>query len=350
MKAAVYDGKGSIRFQEVEKPRIGEMDILLKTGAASICGTDIRILKSGHHLLSEGQPRILGHEFAGTVWETGSCVEGFEKGMRVTVGPNVGCGTCRYCRRGYSHICPDLQALGIVRDGGFAEYVRIHSKALDQGNVVPIDEDTPFQEAALAEPLSCCQNALRSVGTRPGDSVLIVGAGPMGMLHLQLQKLAGAAPLMMADISDTRLAMAGRFGPDILINPDKEDLEQIVMENTGGEGADVIITAVPVHAVQQQAVHLASKLGRINLFGGLPKDRSRVELDTNVIHYKGLVVTGTTGASLADLETAVNLIVRKKIDVGSLVSRTYPIEQAEEAFEFAKSGEGLKTLFTFEEQ
>lgn len=347
MRAAVYDGVGSIQYREVDPPSIGETELLVKVGAASICATDLRIVESGHHLIPEGQRRILGHEFAGEIVEVGACVEGFDTGMRVAVAPNVGCGTCRYCRGGLTHLCAQNQAFGIVRDGGFAEYVKIHGKAIEQGNLIPLDGGTSFEEAALAEPLSCCHNALRSVATRPGDSVLIVGAGPMGMLHLQVQKMAGASPLMVADLADNRLRMAERYGPDVLINPENEDIREAVMRHTAGEGVDVIVAAVPSPRVQQEAVRLAAKLGRINLFGGLPKGRSEVSLDTNVIHYKGIVVTGTTGASLADYETAVRLILRKKIDVTSLISKQFPIEQVKEAFDFAKSGEGLKTLLTF---
>jgi L-iditol 2-dehydrogenase len=347
MKAAVFNGRGSIGFREVDTPKIGEFELLLKVGAASICGTDIRILKGGHHLIREGTERILGHEFAGEVWEVGSCIEGFKKGMHVAVAPNIGCGTCTYCRRGDTHMCTDLVAFGIVIDGGFAEFVRIPFKAIDQGNVVALEGGRAFQEGALAEPLSCCCNALRSVSTRPGDAVLIVGTGPMGMLHIQLQKLAGASPLMVADIADNRLDMAKPYGPDVLINPEREDLAAQVMKHTGGRGADVIITAVPSHQVQQQAIGLAAKFGRINLFGGLPKGNSQVSLDTNVIHYNQITVTGTSGASPSDYETAVGLITRGKIDVASLVSKTFPVEEASEAFSFAMSGKGLKTLFVF---
>jgi threonine dehydrogenase-like Zn-dependent dehydrogenase len=348
VRAAVYDGIGSIELGEVDPPRIGETELLVKVGAASICATDLRILASGHHQIPEGQRRVLGHEFAGEIVEVGACVEGFRPGMRVAVAPNVGCGTCRYCRKGYTHLCARNEPFGIGRDGGFAEYVRIHGKAVEQGNLIPLNGETSFEEAALAEPLACCHNALRSVATRPGESVLIVGAGPMGILHLQLQKLAGASPLMVSDLAENRLRMAGRFGPDVLINPEKQDVAGVVMMHTGGEGVDVVITAVPSPRMQQQAVHLAANLGRINLFGGLPKGTSEVPLATNIIHYKGIVVTGTTGESLSDYETAVRLIVQRKIDVGSLISRKFPIERVKEAFAYAGSGEGLKTLLTFD--
>jgi L-iditol 2-dehydrogenase len=344
MKAAVFSGVGKIETRERETPRIGDSDILLKVGAATMCGTDLKILGNGHFKIREGEQRILGHEFAGEIVEIGRNVVGYRKGQRVAVGPNVGCGTCRYCRMGKTHLCPDYDAFGISRDGAFAEYVLIHDKAIQQGNLVPIAANLSFEEAALAEPLSCCYNAWRSVDTRPGDAVLIVGLGPMGILHLQLQKLAGAGTVMVADIAETRLGMAEAYGADLLINSAKEGLEEAVLRSTGGIGADVVITAVPVPAIQQQSVRLAARQGRINLFGGLPKGKELVEIDTNLIHYRGIVLTGTTGASLEDYERSLRLIEQGKIDVASLITGRYPLAEIRAAFEYAGSGRGLKTL------
>ena len=344
MKAAVFSGPGRIEPREVETPKIGDNDILLKVGAGTMCGTDLKILANGHFKIREGQELILGHEFAGEIAQVGRNVSGYRQGQRVAVGPNVGCGTCRYCRMGKTHLCPDYEAFGISRDGAFAEYVLIHDKAIQQSNLVPMSEGVSFEEAALAEPLSCCYNAYRSVDTRAGDKVLIIGLGPMGILHLQLQKLAGAGTVMVADISDTRLGMAEGYAPDVLINSSKEDLEKAVMRHTGGIGADVIITAVPVPAIQQQSVRMAARLGRINLFGGMPKGKELVEINTNLIHYNGIVLTGTTGASLEDYERALRLIEQGKIEVKSLITKRFPVEEIKAAFEYAGSGQGLKTL------
>lgn len=214
--------------------------------------------------------------------------------MRVGVEPNMGCGTCRYCRLGLVHLCPNYKVFGLTEDGGFAQYVKISAMAIYQGNMVPFDEHTSFEEAALVEPLSCCYNSLEAVRTSPGDSVLIVGAGPMGVLHLQLQRLAGAGIIMVADISQKRLEQLRRFKPDVSINTQKQELSDAVMRYTNGQGADVIITACPSPEIQKQSVHLAAKLGRISLFGGLPKGKEQVEINTNLIHYNGIIMTGTT--------------------------------------------------------
>ncbi|HUT65500.1 MAG TPA: zinc-binding dehydrogenase [Spirochaetota bacterium] len=189
--------------------------------------------------------------------------------------------------------------------------------------------------------------AYRSVGTQPGDDVLIVGTGPMGVLHLQTQRLAGAGRVMMADISDSRLELVKRYRPDILINSGREDLVGAVMKHTDGIGADVIITACPVPEVQQQALRMAAKNGRINLFGGLPMGKQLVELDTNLIHYNGLVVTGTTRYAQSDYYKSVKLMEDKRIDTASIISRRFRIDMIREAFEYAMGGEGLKTLIEF---
>jgi len=346
MKAGIYRGVQKIECTEVENPIITDAEMLVKVHAAAICGTDLRVYKGDHFAVKEGDNRILGHEFAGEIVEIGNNVRGFEKGMNVGIEPNMGCGVCKYCRLGMPHLYPDYIVYGLTIDGGFAEFVKINQNAILHGNVVPFDGSISFEEAALAEPLACCYNTLQSVGTGPGDRVLIVGAGPMGVLHLQLSRLAGASTVMVADVSEVRLKMLEAFQPDVVIDSKNEDLLEAVMHNTGGSGADVVITACPVPQIQQLSLQLTAKLGRISLFGGLPKGNEHVELNTNLIHYKGLVVTGTTGSSPSQYATALDLVVHGKIDTRSLVSRRFQLPQIKEAFRYALSGQGIKTLIT----
>jgi threonine dehydrogenase-like Zn-dependent dehydrogenase len=348
MLAGVYTGIGNVEFREVPKPVTGKDDVLVRVRAAAICGTDLRIFKSGHFAIKRGEVRILGHEFAGEIVEVGSNVKTYREGMRVGVAPNVGCGVCRYCRMGAVHLCPDYLAFGVSLDGGFSEYFKISGKPLLQGNMVTFDSNTSFEEIALAEPLACCFNALESVQTSPGETVLIVGAGPMGVLHLQLNRLAGATLVMIADVLEERLKLISRFSPDITINTEEEDLREAVLRHTGGMGADVIITACPAPDIQRQSVQMAAKLGRINLFGGLPKGKEHVGLNTNLIHYNGIIVTGTTGASLSLYEHSIELIEGGKIETKSIVSKKFNISEIREAFDYALSGKGLKTLFVFQ--
>jgi L-iditol 2-dehydrogenase len=356
MLAGVYSGPGKIECREVPTPKPGRNEALVKVRAAAICGTDLRMFKSGHFAIKEGQERILGHEFSGEIAEVGPGVTRYSPGMKVSVASNIGCGACRMCRMGKVHMCPEYIAIGITLEGGFAEYFKMHDKPLLQGNLVPLGEggapkagqgNIDFAAIALAEPLSCCINAWESVRTQPGDTVLIVGAGPMGALHTQVNRLAGAKLIIVADLLDSRLALMERFGPDALVNTEKEDLKAIVMDKTRGEGADVVITACPAPAIQKLAVEVAARFGRINFFGGLPKGKERVELDTNLIHYRQITVTGTTGASLAHHALAVDLIMGGKVDAKSVVSRRFKITEVRQAFEYAMSGEGLKTIIEF---
>jgi threonine dehydrogenase-like Zn-dependent dehydrogenase len=164
---------------------------------------------------------------------------------------------------------------------------------------------------------------------------------------MQMQKLAGASPLMVADIAQKRLDLVRPLGADVLINSAEKDLRSTVMELTAGEGADVIITAVPVPEIQQLALEIAAKLGRVNFFGGLPQGRDRVEISTNLLHYNGIVATGTTGAALADYQHALDLIVQGKIDTKTIISKRFKVEDVRDAFAFAMSGDGLKTLIEF---
>ena len=347
MLAGVYSGIGSIECREVETPAITEDEILLRVRAATICGTDLRIYKSGHHRITEGETRILGHELSGEIWEIGKNVKGYRRGTPAVVSPNLSCGSCVYCRSGKPHLCDDYDAFGITMDGGFAQYMRVTKEALEQGCLISVDEPASFEEVCLSEPLACTYYAYRSVDTKPGDDVLIVGAGPMGVLHLKMQRIAGATRVMMADISDSRLALVERFGPDITIPSGRVDLVSEVKRLTGGKGADVIITACPVGEIQKQALSMAAKNGRINFFGGLPKNRETVELNTNLIHYNNLIVTGTTRYAQTDFYKSVKLITEGRIETAPLISRRFGIEKISEAFDYALSGEGLKTLIEF---
>ena len=349
MLAAVYTGKKRIKLENVEMPKISKNEILLKVKTAAICGTDLRIYRSGHFKIKKGEKRILGHEFSGVIEKVGSNVSGYREGMSVGVAPNIGCGKCRYCRMGLYHLCPDYEAFGISMDGAFAEYVKIPEMAIRQGNLILFDSDkVGYDELALAEPLSCCYNAYRSVKTKAGDLVLIIGAGPMGILHLLLQRLAGARGVIVADISDRRLKLLERYNVDLLVNSNKDNLYEAVMDFSDGMGMDVIITACPDPEVQQMSIKLAAKLGRINLFGGLPAENDDVKFNTNIIHYNGLVVTGTTGGSLFDYERSIDLISSRKIDVKSIISKKFYIKDFDIAFNYALSGEGLKTEIIFD--
>lgn len=344
MKAAVFYGIGDLRVEEIETPRITEEEILIRVRSCAVCGTDLRIFNYGHFKIPEGARRILGHEVAGEIVETGTRVRGYRTGMRVALPPNVGCGTCPMCLQGFNNLCPDYEAFGISMDGGFAEYMKVPVSAIRAGNVISFPDHVSFEEATLAEPLSCCYNSYKALKTEPTDTVLIVGAGPVGALHLLMNRLAGAGRIIVADISVERLERMKAFGADTLIDSSQCDLVETIKQETGGRGADVIITACSVPQLQNQALIMAAAHGRINFFGGLPKGREEVTLNTNLIHYKELVALGTTGSSILHFTKALNIIAAGNIDVKPLISARFNISHAKEAFEYAASGTGMKAL------
>jgi L-iditol 2-dehydrogenase len=344
MKAAFYYGIGDIRIEDVDIPQISDEEILIKVKACAVCGTDLRIYNHGHFKVPQGVKRVLGHEIAGEIVAVGEKVKGYKIGMRVAMPPNVGCGTCPMCIQGYNQMCPDYEAFGISLDGGFQEYIKVPAFAIKAGNVVLIPDGVSFEEAAIAEPLSCCYNSYRALNTVPGDTVLVVGAGPIGALHVMMNKLAGATKVIVANRSQGRLDEILKLGADVVINTSEKNLVEAVREETGGMGADVIITACSDPEIQVQALEAAAVHARINFFGGLPKGKEMVTLNTNLIHYKELIVLGTTGSTIADYYKSMQIIASGKVNAKALVSATFPIEETLKAFEFAGASKGMKTL------
>lgn len=340
MKAARLGGKDDLRVVSVPDPALGPGEILVRVRTALICGTDLRMLKNGAQVM----PVTLGHELSGVIEELGPAVRGYERGMAVAVAPNYGCGVCDECVAGRTHHCPDLEAIGIHVDGGFAELVRVPAAAVAQGNVCQIPPGLSFGEAALTEPFACVYASFERARLAPGDAVLVIGAGPIGLLHAKLYRMAGAGLVMIHDLNEVRLAACAREDPSfVTLGPDR--VKERVLELTGGRGADVIVTAASSAAAQQLAFALPALDARIILFGGLPAGHEVVPLDTNVIHYKQITVTGTTRQSLAQYRRCLRLLASGRISVGSVITATYPIDRAPEAFAAASRGEGLKSGF-----
>jgi L-iditol 2-dehydrogenase len=343
VKAAFYYGPGRIKTEEVEVPRIDENELLLRIKAAAICGTDLRIFKHGHFKLQEGARRVLGHEIAGEVYEVGRLTQGYRKGMRLAVTPNIGCGVCEFCRNGYNNMCPDYEAFGITIDGAFQEFMRIPSIAINGRNVFSIPDGVGYEEAALTEPLSCCYNALRTLRTTHEDTVLVIGAGPIGMMHVMLSRIVGAKKILASDIRQDRLDKIAGFGADVTINSGTSSLADAVMKETKGRGVDVIITTVAIPAILSQSVQLLATHGRIDFFAGLGQNE-QVPIDFNKVHYKGLHIMGTTGSTNSDYFKCQALVAEKRIDLQQLASRTFELSEINAAFEYAASAQGLKTM------
>jgi len=349
MRVALLSGKNGLQVRSAQQPEIGPGDVLLRTKAALVCGTDVRILRHGHQAIGAGTERILGHELSDIIAHVGADVEHLKEGMRVAVAPNMGCGQCDHCVSGNTHLCRSYRALGIHIEGGFAEYVRIPAAAVRQGNVAEIGPRTTFGEAALAEPLSCACNGFERCAICSGDKVLVMGAGPIGLMHAKLAKLGGAAEVYISDLNADRLSRCRQMD-DSWVPLDTEEVPRRISELTAGKGVDVCITACPSSQAQVQALELTAINGRVLFFGGLPKDRSVVPLDTNLIHYKQLMVTGTTRASIIQFRKVLSLIEHGTLSVKEFVTEAFDIADIRKAFAHTTRGSGLRCMIAFDGQ
>lgn len=344
MKAAVYHGPNDLRVTTRPIPAIGPDEALLKVISAGICGTDLRILHGGHSQYPDGTVRIPGHEVVGEIAAVGEAVNGLEVGQSFFIAPNMGCGHCKQCMTGNNNRCANYQAFGVTMDGAFAEYMRLPAAAIAQGNLIPIGPEVDPAAAALIEPFACVLRGQDAVDVRRGDVALIVGAGPIGVMHIMLARLRGASRVIVSELMDARLQQALDAGADVVVNPLHEDLKAVVMGESDGAGADVIITAAPAHVAQEQALDLAAIGGRINFFGGLPKDHPTVQFNSNIVHYKELLVTGTTACSTANCHDAAALVRSGRVDLTPLISARYPLEEAVAAFAKAEDRTSLKIV------
>jgi L-iditol 2-dehydrogenase len=311
-----------------------------------ICGTDLRMFKHGYPGITPDTPLIPGHELSGVIEKAGKDVKGYSEGIAVAVAPNMGCGICDMCTSGNTQLCGDFRAFGINIDGAFAEYVKIPADAVRQGNMVELT-GLSFREAALAEPLSCVYNAFEIYDVQPADVVLVIGAGPIGMMHGKLAKMAGAAKVIINDVSKERLALVKEVEPGFLTALGDE-IREMSKEVTKGRGIDVTVTACPAPEAQVMALELTAINGRVSFFGGLPKDRSKVPLDTNLVHYRQIRISGTTRQSLAQYRKCIKLMSFGLVDVKPLITHTYKVDEIETAYSNITEGKGIKHSISFE--
>lgn len=332
MRALAYRGPDGLVVEERPVPHAGDGEVVLRVEACSICGTDLRIAAGSHRAYVDADGRVPGHEVVGTVVETRAAAAA--EGDRVFVAPNYGCGSCRACLRGDVNLCETPRAIGITEDGAFADRLRLPAELVAQGNLLACRPDVDAGAAALAEPLACALRGSRACRIGDGDTVIVFGAGPIGLFHVALARLAGAADVLVAEPNAERRERALAWGASAGY-ADGSELPG---------GADVVVVAAPVPAAQQQALELAGSGGRVNFFAGLPRDRSHVELDTNLVHYKELVVTGTTASTNADCHAALDLILDGRVDVASLIDARFDLDSAPAAFQLAGSGRALKVV------
>ena len=343
MKAAVFEDIDIMTVREVETPVCCDNSVLVRVRACAVCGSDIRIFHSGNPRVNP--PQIIGHEISGEVAFAGKNISGFKTGDRVAIGADVPCGECVFCKAGIGNNCQINYAMGYQFAGGFAEYVLLNPTVVNYGPVTKIPEHVSYNEAALAEPLACVLNALELAPVRLNDVVALIGAGPIGMMLCEVARAMGATKIILINRSAPRLKIAESLGvADVYICSSEEDSIERVLEETGGLGADVIFTACPSPQAQADAIHMAKNRAKVSFFGGLPKDKSLVTLDTNAIHYKELFITGAHGAMPIHHIKAVELIAGGRIDAGKFVSHTFRLDEIVGAFHAAEAHSGLRVV------
>lgn len=317
--------------------------LILAMGACGVCGSDLRRWQEGPP--PGAASLVQGHELAGTVVQTGTLQARFKVGDRLAVAPDIHCGVCYYCRRGWYNLCLNLKLLGITPglNGGFAEQVAISGEILRHGIVHRLPDGLDFRAGALAETLSSVLSAQAKCATSLGETVVILGAGPVGCLHAVVARSRGAR-VIVAEPNPIRRQAAERFAPDALIDVSTADVVAAVIQLTNGVGADVIICANPVASTQQQAVEMSRRGGRIVLFGGLPKASPCTQLDSNLIHYGERVVMGAFSYHPQYHEEALQLLARNKVSAQLFVTHVRSLARVAEAFEIASSGAALKVM------
>jgi L-iditol 2-dehydrogenase len=344
MRALVVRAPMQFAVETVAKPEPDKEGFLLRVEACGLCGSDLRTLRSGHHHVTF--PWTIGHEVAGVVDTLGVDYKGSLKfGDRVSVGPLVYCGDCDFCMNGAYELCENQREIGQAWPGGFAQYLAVPAAAIKLGNIQSVPDDLDPVFAAVVEPISSCINAQEKADVHLGDTVAIIGAGPIGNIHTVLAKIRGASRVFVIDIDAGRLQLAVPFGADLLIDSSKQNAVDIIKQQTNGRGVSVVIAATPAPIACVQAVEMARKGGRIVQFGGLPKLDSKPGVDINLIHYKGLHYMGTTTFAPRHNLLAMWLVNSGKIPVQELVTHRYSLEDFEEGAALALAGKALKAVF-----
>lgn len=322
MKSAVFYGKHDLRVEEAKKPEIGPRDVLIQVKACGVCGTDVHIYEGDKGAAEVTPPTILGHEFSGVVVQTGAEVENCRAGDRVCIDPNCYCGTCEPCRNGVAHYCENMIGYGTTVNGGFAEYC-----AVNERQVYQLGENTSFEQGAMAEPVACCLHGIDMCEIQPGHQVVVIGGGMIGLLMMQLAKLAGAAKVALLEPVENKRAVAEKLGADICIDPVREDVKG-ALKAAGMTWINTVIECVGRPSTIQQAVDIAGNKAVVMMFG-LTKPDETISVKPFEVFQKELVLK----ASFINPYTqkrALDLIDSKRLDVSSMIYEVCGLESLED--------------------
>jgi L-iditol 2-dehydrogenase len=339
MSAAVLYGKEQLRIERVQVPKLDRGDVLVRVRAALTCGTDVKVFRRGYHAKMIRPPALFGHELAGDVAAVGSDVSGFHVGQRVVAANSAPCGACYYCERGQENLCEDL----LFNNGAYAEYIRIPNRIVAK-NMHEIPAHVSYQDAALVEPLACVIRGLEESGVKPGDTVAVIGLGPIGMMFVRLAKAVYNARVIAIGRRRSQLDRASGMGADeVVLNEEGSDVITPVHKLTGGRGADVVIEAVGLPEVWQLAVKLLRRGGVVNFFGGCPEGTD-VPVDAGLLHYSELTLKASFHHTPALIRQALDIISRGRVTARDFVNRVEPLSNLLEVMQHLMSHNGhLKT-------
>lgn len=339
MQALVLHGREDARLEQVPVPQPGTGEVLVRVAAALTCGTDLKVFRRGYHARMIVPPALFGHEMAGVVAAVGPGAGAWRPGDRVVAANSAPCGECFYCRRDREELCEDL----LFWNGAYAEYALLPAR-LAAKNLLPVPEALPLEHAALVEPLACAVHGVEETGVRAGETLAVLGDGPLGLLLARCGVLAGAAVLLLGR-HPARLEVARRLGAlETLAAPDPETALRWVRERTAGRGADRVIEAVGRPEAWEQAVGLARPGGTVNLFGGCPAGTSAT-FDTARLHYEALTLVGTFHHTPATVRRALELLSAGQVPAGLLIQERASLADLPELLpRLARSGGPLKAV------
>lgn len=330
MKAAVILKPGVIAIQDLPIPTPGPGDVLLKVEACALCGTDQRVLSGEKHV----DVPIVGHEITGCVTAVGAGVTQYKPGERYIVQTVVGCGECPMCAIHRENLCEKgFKAIGYQWNGGFAEYMIMPKKAVDQGCLIPIPQDLSPELGTLIEPLSCCVNGMKYIPLETSEHVLIFGGGIIGVLNGLVARARGARRITIMDVSSDRLNLLQKLGLpfDDFVSSRDHKPDEWVKAATHGRGVDAVVVAASVKQLVTVGIKLLKRSGHLSIFAGMPKSDPTELTDLNLIHYLELNLHGANSSALAEYLTARDFLVTGKIDGRKLVTHTFPLAQFNEA-------------------
>jgi len=342
MKAVVYYGVDNMLIEDVPIPKIGAQEVLVEMKACGVCGSDLM-----DWYLKTRAPLVLGHEPSGIVAKVGSKVREFDVGDRVFAHHHVACLTCYYCRHGAYTLCEQFTQTHL-EPGGFAEYFKVPAPNL-QTDTLKLPQELSFEEATLVEPVGCCIRALNKCNIQASDSVVVVGAGPSGIIHTMLLRILGASQVIVTDFVDYRLKAAKRFGADLTVNPEVESLIEAVKKATDGRGADIVIVTAPNINAYLAGIELCRKGGTLCIFAPTqPEDFMR--LSPNKLFFSEIKLVPSYSTSHIETRVALKLIQTKRIDAKKLITHRFPLNKTAEAFQTAARNKECIKLVVLNEQ